>query len=131
MLIFYSDTEISSNNTKILNFKTDGLYYFKIYQISKPNGSVLTDKYQYSILFQNIEECNDFLYFITNGTTIKSQNIYSTYYNIPKSKLFVLDSEGYYVVNSSTSLLNTISFTILNLDLSIGNVYVNNNIIQT
>lgn len=131
MLIFYSDTVISSNNTKILNFKTDGLYYFKIYQISKPNGSVLTDKYQYSILFQNIEECNDFLYFINNGTTIKSQNIYSTYYNIPKSKLFVLDSEGYYVVNSSTSLLNTISFTILNLDLSIGNVYVNNNIIQT
>lgn len=127
MLIFYSDTQIPSTNLKVLNFKTNGFYNFKIYQISKPNGSVITDKYEYSILFQNIEECNDFIYWINNGSTIKPPNTYSTYFNIEISKSFELNSDNFYV--PSTNISNVIYFRILNLDLNIGNVFVNNQII--
>lgn len=131
MLIFYSNTEIPSSNTKVLNFKTNGFYNFKIYQISQPNGSTQINKYEYSILFQNIEECNDFIFWINYGKTIKISNINSTYFNIQASKFFNLDNEGFYVINDSTTSINSIFFRILDLDLNKGNVFVNNQIIQT
>ena len=127
MLTFYSTTEIPSFNSNILNFKTDAFYSFKIFQVSKPNGSTKSNKYVYSILFQNIDECNNFMYFIQYGIAVRPEMSTSSYWNITYSKLFQLDSSGYYILTNSP--INSINFSILDVDLYNSNVFVNNRII--
>jgi hypothetical protein len=128
MLIFYSDSIITSSpDTTILNFKTEGLYAFKIFKIQNPNGSTQTDKFVYSILFQNIEECNDFIYYIEYGLIKRPPGSTSSYFNFTTSRYFKLDSSGYYILSDSPS--NTISFKITNLQLLDSNVFTNNQII--
>ncbi len=128
MLIFYSDTLFSSSpTTKVLNFRTNALYNFKILQIANPNGSISPNQYVYSILFQNIDECNEFIYWIKDGITVIPPGKISSYFNFTKSKYFKLNSEGYYIESSTTS--NTISFEIIDLNLYNGNVFTNNKII--
>ncbi len=128
MLIFYSDSIITSSpDTTILNFKTEGLYAFKIFKIQYPNGSVQTNKYVYSILFQNIEECNDFIYYIEYGLVNRPEGSTSSYFNFTTSRYFKLDSSGYYILSDSPT--NTISFKITNLQLLDSYVFTNNQII--
>lgn len=131
MFTFYSDTQIpnfnSSPNSNVLNFKTDAFYSFKIFLINQPNGSTKSDKYVYSILFQNIEECNDFMYFIQYGIAVRPELSTSSYWNITNSKYFQLDSSGYYILTNSVK--NSINFSILDVDLYSSNVFVNNQII--
>ncbi len=128
MLIFYSDSIITSSpDTTILNFKTEGLYAFKIFKIQNPNGSVQTNKYVYSILFQNIEECNDFIYYIEYGLVNRPEGSTSSYFNFTTSRHFKLDSSGYYILSDSPT--NTISFKITNLQLLDSYVFTNNQII--
>ncbi len=130
MLIFYSDSVITSSpDTTILNFKTEGLYAFKIFKIQSPNGSVQTNKYVYSILFQNIEECNDFIYYIQYGIVTRPVDSTSSYFNFTTSRYFKLDSSGYYILSDSSTITNTISFKILNLQLLGSNVFTNNEIV--
>jgi hypothetical protein len=117
----------SSPNSNVLNFKTDAFYNFKIFLVNQPNGSTKYEKYVYSILFQNIEECNDFMYFIQYGIAERPEMSTSSYWNITNSKFFQLDSLGYYILTNSTT--NSINFSIRDVDLYSSNVFVNNQII--
>ena len=128
LFVFYTDTDFSSSpNTNILNFQTEAGYYFKILKTAEPNSSIKTNKYMYSILFQDIEECNDFIYYIQYGLLTRPEGSTSSYFNFLISKHFKLSSSGYYII--SDTIPNTISFQILDVNLFGTNEFVNNKII--
>ena len=128
LFVFYTDTDFSSSPTNnILNFQTEAGYYFKILKTAEPNGSTKIDKYMYSILFQNIEECNDFIYYIQYGLLTRPEGSTSSYFNILTSRHFTLTSSGYYIITNTIS--NTISFQITNVNLFGTNEFINNKII--
>lgn len=132
MLIFSSNSLITSSpDSLVLSFRTEGLYGFKLYRIQNPNGSTQLDQYVYSILFQNIEECNNFIYYIKEGiaTRLEGSSLTQTssYFNFIQSKFFKQDSTGYYILSNEST--GAISFQIINLNLYSGNVFINNKII--
>jgi hypothetical protein len=107
----------------IINFKTDTII-FKIFKIIPPNSNTDLESNVYSILFQNIKECNNFMNYIQYGTELVSNNTKS-YFNITKSKNFKKDDDGYYKITDSIES-ELLYFSIIDLYLTSNTIFLNN-----
>ena len=122
---------VFKNNTisdTILKFKTNN-YIFEIFNIPEINGNIDNENNIFYIVFNSINETNEFMNFITNGILAEPNNI-SSFFNITNSLYFKKnDLTGYYELSSETT--SVINFTILNLDLTVGSIFNNNITINT
>ena len=127
MLIFYSQTLVSSDYD-IINMKLDNIsnQFCKILKIKNYTGSVLPNFTAFSMMFQTTKEINDFINYLETGIYNPNNSTVKSYFNIPKTINFIKQPDGYYVpTNLITGVIN---FSIINLDLIVGNVFTNNSI---
>lgn len=115
ILFFYSDLTV---NELVFNV---GSQYFKILRLNTLNGNT-THQSIYYVVFNDIEELNQFMNLIVIGKLYISKPI-STYYNISQSKQFILTD--YYRITDTTSSGN-IYFEIDKLYINSTYLYGNN-----
>lgn len=120
--ILYFTTSSGITDT-ILKFSL-GVFVFEIFKISVPNGNLITSDNLYYIVFESINETNEFINFITNGYFKRGTK---TYFNIELSLNFKKNTDNFYVESIDTK--DIIQFRLSNLDLNSGNIFTNNSII--
>ncbi len=125
MLIFYSPF-LNSSDYDIINFKLskETNEICKIFKIKNYSGSVIPGTSAFSMLFQNTKEINEFINYLQTGVYNPFMKDIKSFYNIQRSKNFIKQADGYYVPTDLIS--GVINFSLINLDLNIGNVYTNN-----
>jgi hypothetical protein len=112
----------------ILNFKTSS-YIFQIFNIPEVNGNISTTSDIYYMVFSNISDCNEFMYFIQTGNTDVPENEVTSFFNIYQSLYFKKNSlTGYYEITTDTT--DVIYFVIINLDLTSAGIFKTNYILQ-
>ncbi len=127
MLIFYSNTLIDSEYD-ILNFKLNNItrIYFKLLKVKEYTGNVKPGTVIFNILFQTIQQVNDFLVYLKTGQYVPQIQNVSSYFNIPKSVNFKKQADGYYI--PTTELTDVINFSVLDLDLNNGFTHSSNSV---
>jgi hypothetical protein len=126
-IIIFKTSKNSITDT-ILNFKTSS-YIFQIFNIPEINGNISTTSDIYYMVFSNISDCNEFMYFIQTGNTDVPENEVTSFFNIYNSLYFKKNNlSGYYEITTDTT--DVINFAIINLDLSSLSIFTNNYIFQ-
>jgi hypothetical protein len=113
----------------ILNFKNNN-YFFKIFRINGITSNPDPGNNLYSILFSSIYDCNFFMDYIRFGTTTPPEKV-SSYFNIPVSKYFKKDANGFYTITTlTTPNTGIIYFNINNANLEENCTFITNRIVS-
>jgi hypothetical protein len=94
------------------------------FKIIPPNSNTDLESNVYSLLFQDIKECNNFMNYIQFGNELINSTT-NSYFNIIKSKNFKQDDNGYYQITDSIES-GLLYFSIIDLDLTSNTIFLNN-----